>query len=97
MVRAGPSSLVDRLRMPMYRSGGTAGPILVETTQADMAEAAGRIGALEAALKAVSGYLVNARIDLETSTKKRANETLGSALQIIADVLAEKTDAPSNG
>ena len=65
MVRAGPSSLVDRLRMPMLVAqhvfplgyiGGLSRAALDETSaKADMAEAAGRIDTLEAALKAVPG------------------------------------------
>lgn len=60
--------------------------------EVDLRKSADRIDTLEKALNAAAGYLHNAKIDLETGTKKAGIVTIDGGLKIINAALTSKTE-----
>jgi hypothetical protein len=74
-------ALVRRLRMSGYYAGDI------------FDQAADEIERLRATLKASEGYMLNAKIDLETNTRKRtAIQTIEGGLNVVRAALTPTTD-----
>lgn len=84
------ADIVDRLRAPMYREPSGESLVMDATsTQAAMDEAAGEIARLRTALSSCAGYMLNAKIDLETGTPKRTTlNTLEGGIRIAKAAIA---------
>jgi hypothetical protein len=88
-----PGTLIQRLRLPLWCHSNSPfeGPQLAkEETLADLRKAADTIDALERALQAAQGKIMNARIDLQTGhTKAAVNQTLEGIVKFIDEALAQ--------
>ena len=90
--------LARRLRhTPLYEGSGEGSGLGEEA--ADRIEALARENAaMREALSAASGYLLNAKIDLETGARKStAITTIEGGLRRVRAALQEKTDADQAG